>query len=195
MIKKGRIDHSDLFCLFLKHYKGNQMNRLYTPWRESYATSADDTKQTNAPADNCVFCSQIAENNDAHNWILRRFNYSFVILNKFPYNAGHLLILPLKHTAHLEDLSKEVRTEIMEVTALSCAIIKEQTKAEGINVGINLGKAAGAGIPSHLHVHVLPRWQGDTNFLPALANTKIISFDLQKIYADLKTKFAVAENP
>jgi len=165
------------------------VNRLYTPWRESYAVSADGAKSASATEKECVFCVQLTESDDERYWILRRFKHTFAILNRFPYNAGHILILPLAHQAHLEELTKEVRVELMEVTTASVAIIKEQTKAEGVNVGINLGKAAGAGIPAHLHVHVLPRWFGDTNFLPALAETKVISFDLNKIYADLKKRF------
>ena len=111
------------------------------------------------------------------------------MLNLYPYNAGHLLILPFEHTATLEALPKATRTEIMELTSLCTKILESELKCDGINVGINLGRAAGAGIPSHLHLHVLPRWNGDTNFLPTLADTKQVSFDLKKIYTLLKKAF------
>jgi ATP adenylyltransferase len=112
-----------------------------------------------------------------------------VMLNRFPYNAGHLLILPYAHKAGLNELSKEDRQELTELTNASIEIVKRELTCDGVNIGANLGKAAGAGIPSHLHMHILPRFLGDTNFLPTLADTKQISFDLGKIYTRLKPHF------
>ena len=111
------------------------------------------------------------------------------MLNKYPYNAGHLLILPIRHVALLSDLEKNERAELMELVNMSVNIVSATLGNHGLNIGINLGKAAGAGIPSHLHTHILPRWDGDTNFMPAIAKTKVISFDLSDIYEKLKKEF------
>lgn len=165
------------------------MKKLYAPWRSSYTASADRTKNEEAREHECVFCTQLKENNDEKYLILKRFSYSFVLLNSYPYNAGHLLILPLTHQADLYDLSSPARAEIMEVASASVAILKDMLKPHGFNLGVNLGKAAGASIPSHLHMHLLPRWNSDTNFLPTLGDTKVVSFDLLKIYEQLKPAF------
>jgi len=166
------------------------MKNLFAPWRERYASDVDteDSKKEGIKADKCVFCAQLEQDNDKQNFILRRFDYTYVMLNKYPYNAGHLLILPLRHVSSLSQLSRVERAELMELANQSIEILKKTLKNDGLNVGINLGRAAGAGIPSHLHVHALPRWSGDTNFMPAIAQTKVISFDLQKFYDKLKPK-------
>lgn len=165
------------------------MKQLYAPWRDNYSLSVAGKESENITAEQCVFCSHFSDNNDEKNLILRRFTHCVVMLNRFPYNAGHLLILPIKHVPNLEDLSREARTELMELTTQSTIILKKNLHTAGINVGLNLGRAAGAGIPSHLHMHALPRFVGDTNFLVTLADTKAISFDLNKIYAQLKPDF------
>lgn len=165
------------------------MNRIYCPWRSSYTIGIAHTKNENAPADACVFCTQFAQTKDEEHFILRRFEHHAVMLNLYPYNAGHLLILPFNHVANLHDLSKESRAELTELIMHSTQILKSAIDAHGFNIGLNLGKAAGAGIPSHLHYHVLPRYAGDTNFLPTLAGTKQISFDLVEFYKRLKPFF------
>ena len=165
------------------------MNQLYAPWRGDYTASTARTKHENSHADDCVFCTQFAEKKDAQHLIIRRFNHCIVMLNKYPYNAGHLLILPEAHIANLNDLSQEVRYELMDLTNFSVEAVKTTFGAEGVNVGLNLGKAAGAGIPSHLHMHILPRWIGDTNFMPTLTETKTISFDLNQLYERIKPAF------
>ncbi len=165
------------------------MKRMYCPWRSEYTADIAQTKNEGASARECVFCTQLKEKNDAKNFIIKRFKNNVIMLNRFPYNAGHILIMPLTHEATLESLSKATRTELMELLSKSAEIIKKTLKADGINIGLNLGKAAGSGIPSHLHFHVLPRWYGDTNFLPTLTGTKQISFDLNKICKQLKKAF------
>jgi ATP adenylyltransferase len=165
------------------------MKKLYAPWRNTYTKSAASTKKENATAHECVFCVQLNEHNDAHYFILRRFSHSVVMLNSYPYNTGHLLILPLKHSGQLSDLDVATRTQIMELAAVSTDILTDVLKPHGFNIGINLGKASGASIPSHLHMHVLPRWPSDTNFLPVLADTKIISVDLHETYRQLHAAF------
>jgi len=165
------------------------MKRLYTPWRSAYARAVDGSKHDGSDAKSCVFCQQIAAKDDEKYFILKRCEHNIVILNLYPYNSGHLLILPFEHQPCISDLSAQARAEAMELVAHSTRIVKEELKAQGVNVGMNLGKIAGAGIPSHMHIHVLPRWSGDANFMPLLANTKVISFDLNKIYAQLKPHF------
>jgi len=165
------------------------MKLLYTPWRSLYAKSVSGSKDPNALPSNCVFCTQLHENSDEKYHILKRFKHCYVVLNRYPYNAGHLMIIPFEHKAALDQLSAAARGEIMELTTQSITAMQKLLNTEGVNVGLNLGRAAGAGIPAHLHVHVLPRWIGDTNFLPTLADTKTISFDLNDIYQQLKPYF------
>lgn len=165
------------------------MKLLFAPWRSDYSTSSDGTKKENATESECVFCSHCSTDNKEHNkkhYILEQTNSSIVILNLYPYNAGHLLVVPKKHTATLDALTQEERAELMELTSKYNKLLVNALGAQGINVGMNLGKAAGAGIPSHIHIHLLPRWIGDTNFIATLGNTKTISFDLNEIYQKLK---------
>ena len=165
------------------------MKHLYAPWRQKYVTGMVRQKDENTKKNECIFCSKLASTNDEENFILGRFNHHAVLLNLFPYNSGHLLIVSLDHKNCLKDLSKEARNELMDLTNESINILNKVAKPGGINVGLNIGKASGAGIPSHLHQHILPRWLGDTNFLPVLADTKQISIDLKSIYQDLKPHF------
>lgn len=158
------------------------MKQLYAPWRESYIQTKDPKV--------CPFCVQKDAHNDEKHFILRRFTHCYAMLNLFPYNAGHLLIIPYKHEGSLELLSPEVHHELMDIASMSISILKKTLGAQGINMGLNQGgAAAGGSIPEHLHLHVLPRWLSDTNFLVTLSNTKQISFDLHKIYDQLKTAF------
>ncbi len=165
------------------------MDILYAPWRDVYVTKSKEDKIL-VSDDFCVFCHKIVDEKLAtQEFILKKTKHAFVILNLYPYNGGHLLILPIKHIANLEDLSKEVRAELMELTNASIVILKNVLQAHGINVGMNLGRASGAGIPSHLHMHLVPRWVGDTSFITVIGNTKNVSVDLEKIYQNLKPAF------
>lgn len=165
------------------------MKMLYAPWRSEYTSDTHDGKNENTQKDACVFCSQCASNNDQEHGIIKHFKHTVVMLNKYPYNAGHLLLIPTCHVGSLDKLTPEDRTELMELISISVSTVQKTLKAEGVNVGINIGKAAGAGIPSHLHIHILPRWIGDTNYMPAIGQTKVISFDLTTIYTTLKEAF------
>lgn len=165
------------------------MDKLYAPWRTNYTTDTTRSKHEHASADECVFCTKFAANDDRKHYILARFKHNAVLLNLYPYNAGHLLIVPYQHVKHMHDLSPEARIELIELLTHSVEILKEELKADGINVGVNFGKAAGAGIPSHLHWHVLPRWNGDTSFLPLIAETKAVSYDLNTVYDQLIDSF------
>lgn len=163
------------------------MKQLYAPWRADYTLSGESRGTSKK---SCVFCSQVAMDDDKKNFIIKRFSHCFVMLNLFPYNAGHLMVIPYQHTAQLTELSQEARAELMEAISVSMQILTQELKAEGFNTGLNLGgKPAGGSIPEHLHVHVLPRWLGDTNFLATLADVKPISFDLVKIYEQLTQAF------
>jgi ATP adenylyltransferase len=167
------------------------MKRLYAPWRQNYVTGmTTKSGDPSIPAHTCVFCKQLEAREDEKYFIVKRFKHSAIMMNRYPYNAGHILILPYEHKAELPDLTQEARAEMMEVVALSLPIVGKILQAEGFNVGINLGVAGGGGIPSHLHIHVLPRWRGDTNFLETLGETKVISSDITKIFKELVEGFA-----
>ena len=167
------------------------MKMLYAPWRENYTT--DDARgpkgEDKTPDDLCIFCDQLKQHKDDEYFILARYKHTYIILNRYPYNAGHLLILPLAHEDKLEQLSTQTRAELMELISKSSRILEQELGAKGINVGLNMGKAAGAGLPSHLHFHVLPRWIGDTNFLPTLGKVKTVSIDIETVFKKLKPHF------
>ncbi len=164
------------------------MNILYAPWREAYVTNSK--KSDNDSCSGCVFCQiLLAKDSADHHFILKVTSQAFVVLNLYPYNAGHLLIVPREHVATLEDLTPATRAHIMELMTTSTVILKNKIQAQGINAGLNLGSASGAGIPAHLHLHVIPRWQGDTNFITTIGATKNISVDLQKMYETLLPEF------
>lgn len=170
------------------------MKRLYAPWRTNYVQKVHKGDNDSAVKDDCVFCQKFAEWNDDKHFILRRFRYHAVLLNLFPYNAGHLLLVSLEHKDCLNELSKEARSELIELTNQSILVLQKALQPAGFNVGLNLGKAGGAGIPHHIHQHVLPRWTGDTNFLPLLAQTKQISVDLEKLFEQLKPLFTAIDS-
>jgi ATP adenylyltransferase len=139
--------------------------------------------------DGCVFCDHLAENDDENARILYRGETTFVILNAFPYNTGHLMVAPNRHVGELHDLDDNERHELMDVTAKSVDIIREAMGAHGFNVGMNLGQVAGAGIPGHLHMHVVPRWGGDTNFMPVVSQTKVLPEMIAETDAKLRPGF------
>lgn len=161
------------------------MERLYAPWRAKYTSTVSGVAQEKT----CVFCEQFDQTDDATFFILKRIDGAVVLLNRYPYNSGHLLIMPAQHVANMEDLSKNMRANLIELANSSIKILKDVLKAQGINLGVNLGTFSGASSPDHLHIHVLPRWRGDTNFLPLLADTKTISIDLVETYKTLVPHF------
>lgn len=163
------------------------MKLLYAPWRQDYIQK-NIPQPTEPLKNNCVFCHQFEQNNDDRYFILRRFEHAALALNYYPYNAGHVMVLPLEHKGTLQELSKHVRAELMEITNQTIPILEKTLHAEGFNVGINIGQAGGGGIPSHLHIHILPRWKSDTNFLDALSGNRVISVDLEKTYKILKNE-------
>jgi len=134
----------------------------------------------------CIFCHKPKRKNDSDNFILERAKTCFVMLNAFPYNNGHLLISPYRHIKDVAQLSNSEREELFRLISKYESRIYQTLNAEGINIGINIGKASGAGFAEHIHIHMVPRWIGDTNFMPALSNTKIIPESLSSIYKKLK---------
>lgn len=159
------------------------MEQLYAPWRTTYITKTRSKKA-------CVFCKEADTTHDAEHFILKRGEHCFVMLNIYPYNAGHLMVIPYHHAAQLSALSIEAQHELIELTSESMDILKKVLKAQGFNAGLNLGgKAAGGSIARHLHMHVVPRWKGDTNFMATIAEVKPISADLVAIYRKLLRHF------
>jgi ATP adenylyltransferase len=139
--------------------------------------------------DVCIFCAHLDADDDSTARILYRGPNAFVLLNAFPYNTGHLMIAPLQHVGELHELSADQRAQLMELTSASVDIVRTEMSAHGFNVGMNLGRVAGAGIPGHLHVHVVPRWGGDTNFMPVVGETKVLPEMLAETYAKLRPAF------
>ncbi len=148
------------------------MEKIWTPWRREYIYKKEK---------GCFFCRVVKEKRDADNFILYRGERSFVILNRYPYNNGHLLVAPLRHK-ELEDLSEKEKREIFDLVINAVKLLKKALKCQGLNIGANLEKVAGAGVVGHFHIHIVPRWLGDTNFLPILAETKTIAEYLKETY-------------
>jgi ATP adenylyltransferase len=137
----------------------------------------------------CLFCEKLREDKDKQNLLLYRGKHSFIIMNLYPYNNGHLMIVPNKHGATLSFLDDETRCEMMKLLTFSETILREIMSPHGFNVGINIGEAAGAGIKEHIHIHIVPRWNGDTNFFSSLANTRAVPESIPDTYDKLVSKF------
>ena len=157
------------------------MDRLWAPWRLSYVTAAP------APATECIFCDAPAGRQA--DLVLFRGQHCFVILNLYPYNNGHLMVVPNRHLCALEALTADEQAEMMTLARVSEMALNEAYRPQGINVGINLGKAAGAGIENHLHMHFVPRWSGDTNFMTAVGETRVLPEELAASVSRLKPIF------
>ena len=156
------------------------MDRLYAPWRTSYVSSQN--KQTN-----CVFCNIVKNpQDDEKQGILYRDDDCFIVMNKYPYSPAHFMIIPNFHTKNLENLDKEVWIKISIFAQKGVKLLKDILNAQGVNIGMNLGKVGGAGIAEHIHLHLVPRWEGDTNFITTIANTRIYSTDFDSLYQKLK---------
>ncbi len=137
----------------------------------------------------CMFCDHLATGDDETAHILHRAQHVFVLLNAFPYNTGHLMVAPLRHVGDVADLDEAERRELFELTCRAVEIVRDTMGPQGFNTGMNLGAAGGAGIPGHLHMHVVPRWKGDTNFMSVTANTKVLPEMLADTYTKLKPRF------
>jgi ATP adenylyltransferase len=161
------------------------LERLWSPWRAKYIASGIDSQ-----SESCVFC-RIALDlaNDETNLVLHRATYTFAVLNIYPYITGHLLIVPYQHIGDLDSASKEITDELMDLTKRSETVLREVYSPAGFNVGMNLGAVAGAGIVDHIHLHILPRWSGDSNFITTIAATRVIPESLEATYSKLRTRF------
>jgi ATP adenylyltransferase len=153
------------------------MDYLWSPWRYRYVStaSADDV---------CIFCAK-AENRDAENFIVYRGRLNYVILNLFPYTTGHLMVVPYAHVATLEEAGRETLAELMEMTRDAERRLRSIYRPKGMNIGMNLGECAGAGVAGHLHMHVVPRWPADANFMTVIGETRVLPEDLKRTYEKL----------
>jgi len=159
------------------------MERIWAPWRQSYVT--------NVQADTgCIFCPEYAGGDDRERLILVRSDHSLMMLNRYPYTGGHLMVAPLRHTAELDDLSDAELLDLMHLLRRGCALLRRVANPDGFNVGINLGKAAGAGVAEHLHIHIVPRWNGDSNFMTVVGNVRVIPDGLAEAFERLSRALA-----
>ncbi|MDW7682259.1 MAG: HIT domain-containing protein, partial [bacterium] len=157
---------------------------LWAPWRIQYI---ERPKQQD---EGCIFCDNPAKDDDQKNLILCRGNTCFVVMNRYPYNNAHLLVVPYRHIGNFAELDATERLELMNLLVDCQRILERSLSPHGYNIGMNLGKAAGAGIEQHLHFHIVPRWNGDTNFMPVIANTDVISEGLEHTWQRLRQDFS-----
>lgn len=163
------------------------MDRLWSPWRYEYIASSD---AANPESSGCVLCKLRDDpDNDEANFVIHRASYNLVVLNIYPYISGHLLIVPYEHVGELDAATKETTDELMDLTKRSQTALRDAYQPTGFNIGMNLGRSAGAGIVDHIHIHILPRWTGDTNFMSTVGNTRVIPEDLSTTYEKLRTRF------
>jgi ATP adenylyltransferase len=156
------------------------MKRLWAPWRMKFV-------QDQEIKNDCVFCRVQAQTNDAENLIIFRGGKAFIILNRYPYTSGHLLVVANAHHPSLEDLDAEARSEMMELATTCMRVIRTVYHPDAFNIGANIGEAAGAGIAGHVHLHVVPRWNGDTNFLSALGEARVLPEELDETFRRIST--------
>lgn len=166
------------------------MDRIWSPWRSSYVAEAAHREPGEGVS---LFTGLLNQEEDRKTLILWRGEEVFVIMNRYPYNSGHLLIVPYHEVAGYEELTSSEQAAIAGAIDRCLRWIREALSPNGFNVGMNLGRAGGAGIPEHLHMHVLPRWEGDTNFMPTTAETKVLSEDLQTTYGKLRAAMSPEE--
>jgi ATP adenylyltransferase len=152
---------------------------LWAPWRLEYVSSADEQ-------DGCIFCRAAAAPDDADSLLVHRGASAFVMLNRFPYSSGHLMVAPLRHIGDLSALSAEEAAEIHSLSVRALEVLTTLFQPDGFNIGWNLGRSAGAGVVDHVHEHVVPRWQGDTNFMPVLADVRVIPEHLKATHARIE---------
>jgi ATP adenylyltransferase len=153
------------------------MNKLWSPWRSQYI----DTIKDKSGSSGCVLCMAAhLEVSDSENLLIEKGKNTFTVLNLYPYNSGHLMIVPIRHTSDFSSFTAEENAEIMQKLQLAEQALRLISSPEGFNIGANLGKASGAGLDDHIHFHIVPRWNGDTNFMPILGEVKVISQDLME---------------
>ena len=153
------------------------METLWTPWRMAYILGEKP--------EGCVLCEKHSQQHDKENLLLYRGRHCYVLMNLFPYNPGHLMIAPYKHTGSFELLNEETTVEVTTLLSASLGILRTAVGPQGFNIGMNIGKVAGAGIEEHVHMHIVPRWGGDTNFMPVISDTRVIPEALSSTYNHL----------
>ncbi len=159
------------------------MKQIWAPWRLGYVQTAKKEKKGH-----CLFCEKYRSSKDKKNYVVKRGKHAFAILNIFPYNNGHILIAPNRHIADIENLNKNEIIDMMSLLIDMKLLLKKHIKPNGFNIGINCGTVAGAGIPGHIHIHIVPRWEGDTNFMPIFSQTRVIPQSLDALYSLLTKK-------
>ena len=155
------------------------MNYIWSPWRMKYI---EEEKSKSG----CVFCDAGKQPDGVENLIVHRGEYAFLILNRYPYTSGHLMVLPFLHVPALSDLDAETRAEMMEIMNRGTQVLNEIYQPQGFNLGANIGEAAGAGIEEHVHLHIVPRWYGDTNFMSSLGHTRVLPEELEETFKRVK---------
>ena len=158
------------------------MDYLWTPWRYQYISQASE-------ADSCIFCAAAADSNDEARLVVHRADHCFVLLNRFPYTSGHVMVVPYAHLATVEALPDAAAVEMIRLAQRTERILRRVYKPEGLNMGINLGKCAGAGVAGHVHLHILPRWVGDVNFMTSVGETRVMPEDLAVTWKKLNAAF------
>jgi ATP adenylyltransferase len=162
------------------------MERLWRPWRIAYVTEIESIRE-----EGCIFCTKPKAGDDRESLILHRGMKTYIMMNLYPYNTGHVMVSPDRHVGDLQDLDEQELKELMELTVLVIKAIEKEMQPQGFNLGINLGKVAGAGYDEHLHLHIVPRWQGDTNFMPVVAEAKVMPESIEDNYARLRRAIEV----
>jgi ATP adenylyltransferase len=152
------------------------MRYIWSPWRMKYILHQEHVSS-------CFFCEALTQTDNSENLILSRGLHTFLILNRYPYTGGHVMVVPKVHVPSVEDLTTQARAEVMEWIARSVTLLRDVYHPEAFNVGANIGAAAGAGIAEHMHFHVVPRWVGDTNFMSTVSGTRVLPEDLDSVYA------------
>lgn len=160
------------------------MEHIFAPWRKDFIENKEKKEE------GCIFCNRVRAGVSLETLVIYKGDYSFIILNKYPYNNGHLMVVPYTHTADLAVLTKEERADLMENVKLAIEVLKKAYNPQGFNIGMNLGAVAGAGIAEHLHWHIVPRWGGDTNFMPVTCGTKVLHEMLEDTYNKLYPLFS-----
>ena len=156
------------------------MEQIWAAWRIKYI-------QMEKP-EGCILCEKPGQNNDVQNYILYRGSKNFIMMNSYPYNPGHLMVAPYRHVASLDELTDDERNEYFDIVSRSIRLLRQVFNPGGFNIGINMGKVAGAGIDEHVHTHIVPRWQGDTNFMPVVSSVRVVPEALAETYQKLRAK-------
>jgi len=159
------------------------MNHLWSPWRMKYIETHGDEEN------GCIFCSLLNQIDGPENLIVHRNDHVFVILNRFPYTSGHLMVVPYDHQPSFENLDSQTLAEMMQTTTMCMRLLRKLYDPEAFNLGSNVGKAAGAGIAEHVHMHIVPRWAGDTNFMSTLGQTRVLPEELEETYRRIKEEY------